>query len=310
MNGPARRNLAVSVVLLLLAVVGGTPAVSLARFTVAPTSSGSFGTATLQPPTAVSGTGGTSASLAWTASTSTGATGYQLLRSATSGSGYTQVKTVTPVSAAATTDAPGNGTWYYVLRTYVQSWTSALSSEVRIVIGRTSTGYKGCAGNAADAGQGDGNGYELIPGNACASDGTYATDAGSGTNNSTSCSNAGKDKHQFWGYSFGLPASVTSIDGITVQVIAGTTTSSATYGICVAVSGDGGATWSANVPVTFATNAVTTYTFGAATDTWGLAWTTGNLSPSSFRVRITDVGSTTTKTFLLDYVGVSVTYTP
>jgi hypothetical protein len=304
------RQILAGLALLLVIAVGVAPTVTLARFTSSKASAASFATATLKPPTNVAGTGGTGVSLSWTATTSTSATGYTLLRSSTSGSGYTNVKNITPRTTTTTTDNPGNGVWYYVLRSYFESWTSASSNEVRIVVGRQTTAVKGCASNAPVAGQGDGNGYELNPGNACASDGAVATDASSGTNNSISCSNGGKDKHDFWGYDFGLPGTFGSVDGITVQAIVGTTSTGATYGVCIQVSGDGGATWSSGQPVTFGGSAMTTYTFGSTTDTWGLSWNAGSLSTSSFRVRISDVGSTTSKSFLLDFIGVSVTYTP
>jgi hypothetical protein len=304
-----RRQLTGALVLVLALVLGLAPAVSLARFTSSPARNGTFSTATLQPPTSVKGTGGTGASLGWTASTSTGATGYQLLRSATSGSGFAQVRTVTPIATVSTTDAPGNGIWYYVLRTYFQSWTSAASNEAMVAVGPQSTGFKDCASNAADTG-GNGNGFETTPGNGCVQDGALATDANTGTATTNLCLDTTNDRHRYWGYVFGMPATVSSIDGITVRARMSTNTNTGTYGACVQLSWDGGATWTTHQPTTFATNALTNYTFGGATDKWGRTWTTGQLNATNFRVRIIDVSTAANKTFNLDWLGVSVNYTP
>lgn len=54
----------------------------------------------------------------------------------------------------------------------------------------------------------------------------------------------------------------------------------------------------------------TTYVFGSISDTWGWTWTPAQSSTGNFRVRIIDASTLTTKQFQLDYVAVSVTYTP
>lgn len=305
----SHRKLAGALVLVVALGVGLAPAVSLARFTAQRNPTGQFSTATLQPPTAVNGTGGTGASIGWTASTSTGATGYQLLRTATSGSGYTQVKTVTPIAAVSTTDAPGNGVWYYALRSYFQSWTSAVSNEATIAIGPQSTGYKDCANNAADTG-GDGNGFETTPGNGCVQDGALATDANTGTALTNLCLDTTNDRHRYWGYAFGLPATVSSIDGITVRARMSTNNNTGTYGACIQLSWDGGASWTTHQPFTFTSSGLTNYTFGGATDKWGRTWTPAQLNTTNFRVRIITVSQSANKTFNLDWLGVTVNYTP
>lgn len=47
-----------------------------------------------------------------------------------------------------------------------------------------------------------------------------------------------------------------------------------------------------------------------AADTWGRTWASGDFSNANFRVRITDVASSTSRDFSLDWVGVQVSYTP
>ena len=56
---------------------------------------------------------------------------------------------------------------------------------------------------------------------------------------------------------------------------------------------------------------MTTYEFGGATDKWGhTPWTLAQLGTSAFRVRITDATDQNNKDYLLDWLRVSVAYTP
>lgn len=301
-------------VMLIGMLVAGSLArmpVTLARLTGSAGAAASFTTQSLLPPTALAASGGPIASLTWTPSTSTAAAGYDVLRSATSGFGYAVVGTVTPVTATSTTDSPGSGTWYYVLQTTLQSWTSPSSNQASVVVSTGATGFRPCApaSNATDTG-GDNDGYETNAGNGCLADGTTATDAGSGTNTVNSCTNAGKDRHRFWGYALGLPATVTSIDGIEIQLVAGMSNNGGTTLICAQLSWDGGTTWTAPQSVSLIGTALATYTLGAPTDTWGRAWAVAELDPANLRVRLVDVTTQANKTFRLDGLAVQVHYTP
>ena len=304
-----RRLLALALVAALVGVAAATAPTTLAQFTSTDASTRSFSTDTLAPPTGLAA-GGT-VSLTWTASNDAYAAGYQVLRSTTSGSGYGLIGTVTPGSATSTTDSPGNGTWYYVLRSYFQNWRSVNSNEASITLGPVSTGYKGCtaASNAADTG-GDGNGYETTPGAACADGGTIATDASTGTNTNLSCSDTGKDRHRFWDFSLGVPGSVSSVQGIALRADIGLNNNSGTSTFCAQLSWDGGTNWTALKSVAVTTVGETTYTLGGAADTWGRTWTGSQLSNANFRVRVVDVSDRTTKDFKLDYLAVDVTYVP
>ena len=303
-----RRLAALSGAVMLAVLATATP-VTLARFTDSPAAGGSFATGSIAPPTGLGASlGGTSVTLTWTPTTSSIVTGYDVLRSAVSGSGYTTVASVTPRTASTTTDGPGNGTWYYVLRSTFQSWRSAVSSEASVSLGPVSTGFKNCASTAFDTG-GDNNGYETNPGNACADDGSLAVDANTGTTASTSCADAGKDRHRFWGYAFGL-SSGASISGITVQANAGLNNNGGTSILCAELSWDGGSTWTATKQVTMTGAATTVYTFGGSSDTWGRSWSVANLAGSSFRVRVIDVTSQPNKDFRLDSIQVAVSATP
>lgn len=287
--------------------------VSQAKLTDVDTTVASLATGALAAPTSLAGTGGTFATLSWTPSTSTAATGYQVLRSVTAGSGHAQIGSVTPISAATTTDSPGNGTWYYILRTYLQGWTSGSSNEASVIVSTgTSTGYKGCANNQAEtSGSGDNNGYETTPGNACVLDAAVAVDLDSGTNTNTACTNTGKDRHRFWGYAFGMPASVTSVNGITVRLDARMDLATGTNMMCVQLSWDSGVTWTTAKTANITSTTTATYILGGAADTWGRSpWTLSQLGSSTFRVRLTNVSNNNLRDFRLDYVGVQVHYTP
>ena len=303
------------VVLWLVAVLVGLAAAhaptTLARLTGQGTSTYSMSTDTLAPPTGLAASGPTTAALTWTASNDAYAAGYQVLRSTTSGSGYALVGTVTPGSATSTSDSPGNGVFYYVLRSYFQNWLSVNSNEASINLGQTSTGYKACtaASNAADTG-GNGDGYEVTAGNACADGGGNAVDSSSGTNTIASCANAGKDRHRWWDFGLGVAGTVASVDGIAVRADFAMNNNGGTTLLCAQLSWDGGANWTAIKSITPTGAAETTYTFGGSADAWGHTWTGSQLSNSNFRVRIIDASSQSNKDFRLDYLAVNVTYTP
>ena len=310
-----RAGATVVVAVLALAAAAGLAPVSLARFTSSKPATSTLGTATLAAPASVAGVNGTTATLNWTASTSTRASGYSLFRSATSGSGFGLVKSVTPVTAVTTTDSPANGTWYYVLQTVYLGWSSPSSNQAMVIVGTpVTTTSHGCApgSNAPETvASGNGDGYEQTPDSACALDGATAKDGNDGTTAATTCTDAGKDRHKFWGYAFGLPGSVTSINGITVAASLSVSNNGGTTALCAEVSGDGGVTWSTPKPLPVLSTGLATYTFGGATDDWGHGpWSPSQLGTSTFRIRITDVSSNNNKVFRLDYLGAQVTYVP
>jgi hypothetical protein len=271
--------------------------------------SNAFTADTLNPATSLSATGGASISLSWTATSDTYASGYHVLRSTTSGSGYSQIAQVTPRTTTTYVDSPGAGTYYYVVRAYYQSWESVDSNEATAGAS-TNTGLANCTANAAvTTNSGDNNGFETTPGNACADDANTASDANSGTGNSGSCANTGKDRHLFYNYGYFLPSG-SVINGIRVRLDAWVSSASSNPNMCVDLSWDGGATWTATKSTTTLTTAEATYILGATSDTWGRTWATGDFSDANFRLRITDVASSTARTFTLDWAAVEVTYTP
>jgi hypothetical protein len=287
---------------------------SLARLADTATPTWSIQTDTLDPPTSLSAVGGAFAALSWTATVDTYATGYNVLRGTASGGPYSAIGTVTPRTTVSTNDTPAaSGTYYYVLQSYFQSWTSANSNQASAVVtlGSTATGFKTCtaASNAADTG-GDGNGYETTPANGCIVDGSLATDASSGTNTTISCTDAGKDRHRYWDFGLGVPASVLTVSGIQVRASVGENNTTGTTQLCAQLSWNAGVSWTTAKSVSLTATAITAYTLGATNDTWGRSWLGAEFANASFRVRLIDVSNQTTKNFRLDGLSVQVTYTP
>jgi hypothetical protein len=293
------------------AMNGGT-LVSLARYTDTATSTAALSTDTLDPPTSLAATGGPLITLTWTATPDTYAAGYDVLRGTASGGPYSVIKSVTPRTTVTTTDSPAVGTYYYVLRSTFQSWTSVNGNQASgSVTALTNTGLHACTGtsNAADTG-GDGNGYQTNPNRACATADANATDTNSGTNTTLSCTDPGKDRHRWWDFNLGVPTTAQSIAGITVRADEGMSNNGGTSWLCVQLSWDGGTSWTAADSVVLTATGLTTYTLGGATDTWGRTWTGSELSNASFRVRVIDASTVAGKDFNLDYLAVQVNYYP
>ena len=172
--------------------------------------------------------------------------------------------------------------------------------------GSSDTGLRSPTANTADH-DGDGNGFQSSPTNAYVSDGLLAVDTDSGSGSSTSCTDRSKDKHRFWNYGFTFPGGV-SIRGIEVRLDAKVDSTSSSPKMCVQLSWDGGNSWTSTKSTPTLGTSTATYMLGGSTDTWGRSWTTSNLSNSNFRVRISDVSSSTSRDFSLDWVAVRVYY--
>ncbi len=184
--------------------------------------------------------------------------------------------------------------------------TTTNSAPTKGTANTVTTALKSPSAQAADAG-GDGNGFQTSPTNAYSDNGAFAVDTDSGTNTSTSCTNAGKDKHRFYNYGFALPSGVT-VSGIEVQLQAKVDATSGSPKMCVQLSWDGGATWAAAKSTATLSTSEATYALGGSADTWGRAWSTGDLSNTNLRVRVINVASSTARDFSLDWIAVRATY--
>jgi carboxypeptidase T len=172
------------------------------------------------------------------------------------------------------------------------------------------TGLRGPTASAAVvSGSGDNNGYEVNPANAFANDGLFAVDNNSGTNKNTSCTSNRKDRHDFWNYGLSIPSGA-SITGIEVRADARVDGTAGAPKLCVQISWDGGATWTAVKSTPTLTTSEATYLLGGPTDTWDRTWASGDFTDTNFRVRVTDVAGNTTRDFSLDWLAVRVLYQP
>jgi len=160
------------------------------------------------------------------------------------------------------------------------------------------SGFKNPTVQAADTG-GDGNGFELNPTNAFADASGYASNIdGPG------------DRHRFYNYGFSI-ASACAIQGIEVRLDWWLSSTFDTNSISVALSWDGGTSWTAVKTDTQETTSEHTVVLGSSTDTWGRSWTVSELSDANFRVRITCNCSgsfCSYRDYYLDWVPVKVYY--
>ncbi len=172
-------------------------------------------------------------------------------------------------------------------------------------IGTQATGYFWVLSSVAGSG-GDGNGYETARTSLVAApDGAFASDVNSGSGSGSTCTSTNRDSEVA---SYNVPSVGTTIVGIQVQLVAKANSTKNAPKICVQLSWDGGLTWTTGKATANLTTTGVTYTLGSASDTWGHAWTAVQLSSSSFKVRVIDLASVKTRTFLLDSIGVNVTY--
>lgn len=185
------------------------------------------------------------------------------------------------------------------------AWQSAATSILtKGAANPVTTSYLSPTSQAAVAG-GDGNGFQTNPANAFSDNAAFAIDTDSGTNTSTSCTDAGKDKHVFYGYGFSLPGGVT-VDGIEVQLQSKVDSASASPKMCVQLSWDGGVTWTAAQSTAVLSTTEKTYLLGGLSDVWGRTWQPGELA--NLRIRVINIASSTVRDFSLDWVSVRAIY--
>jgi hypothetical protein len=171
------------------------------------------------------------------------------------------------------------------------------------------TGFYNPKGNSSVTGAGDNNGYQTSPAKAYTYNNLSAIDTNSGNNINTSCTNAGKDKHQFSNYGITVPTGA-SIKGIEVRVNAKVDSASGTPKICVELSWNGGLTWTTPKSTALLETAAKTYRLGGAIDRWGHNWSARELGDNNFKIRLTNVSSATARDFSLDWLSARIRYVP
>ena len=162
--------------------------------------------------------------------------------------------------------------------------------------------YHSPTGQAVGPG-GHGDGFEISPTSAFADDSVFAVDTNSGTSGSLNCTDPNRDSHDFFNYGFAPGA---TINGIEVRLDAKVDLVKNSAAMCVQLSWDGGATWTAAQTTPGLTTSETTYILGGPTDTWGRSWTANDFSNANFRVRVTDIATSTVRDFSLDWAAVKV----
>lgn len=130
------------------------------------------------------------------------------------------------------------------------------------------------------------------------------------TNDATFANPAGASGGWNWKtFTFGVPAGATVV-GVKATIKAGSAATDIGDQIFVALSGDGGSTWTANKYINLpAASAITTsYTLGSSSDTWGLGSSDSLYSDTNFRIRLVDNGPNPTLTEV-DQINIVVYYT-
>lgn len=158
------------------------------------------------------------------------------------------------------------------------------------------TGLLNPSANSADTG-GNGNGYETNPTNAYADGGGNATDAASNG-----------DRHRYFNYGISIPAGC-SIKGIEVRLDWWLGSTAGINSMSVALSWNGGTSWTAAKTDATETTVQHTTTLGSSVDTWSHSWATSEVTNGNFRVRLTD-NTDGNGTFNLDWIPVEVYYGP
>jgi hypothetical protein len=74
--------------------------------------------------------------------------------------------------------------------------------------------------------------------------------------------------------------------------------------MCVQLSWDGGATWTAAKATGTLGTSLATFTLGGASDRWGRTWSAADLANATFRLRVINVARSTSRDFYLDWVAV------
>ena len=259
-----------------------------------------FASDTLDSATSLGATGGTSVDLTWTATVDTYASGHRVLRGTASGGPYSQFAEVTPRTTTTYTDSPADGTYYYVLRSFFQSWESVNSNEASATVSSGgcvpgSTGFLSPTAEAATTG-GDGDGFESNPTGAFADGGGIASNI-----------DGASDRHLFYNHGFSIPAACT-IRGIEVRLDWWLDDIVSSNNMRVYLSWDGGTSWTAYRQDSVETTTEHTTVLGSSIDRWGRSWALAELNDANFRVRVRSGSGDPLRDFFLDWVPVNVHY--
>jgi WD40 repeat protein len=253
---------------------------------------------------------GSAVAVSATASDNVGVTSVQFLLD---GVALGSPDTAAPYSITWNSTTATNGTHTLSARASDAAGNNTTSTGVSVTVSNgviTNTGLLSPTANAAvTTSAGDNNGFQTTATNAYADGGGVAVDTNSGNTTSTSCTNAGKDKHIYRNYNVNIPAGA-AIKGIEVRLDArvDATLLVAASQMCVQISWDGGTSWTATQATANLTTTEASYILGSGTNTWGRTWAVSEFSNTNFLVRIINNSSNTARDFSLDWAAVRVTY--
>jgi hypothetical protein len=172
---------------------------------------------------------------------------------------------------------------------------------------------------AVTSNAGDNNGFDQggLSGSDCAivvsSNNSSAEDRNTGistaNNDCSLATGSNKDQHNFTTFSFGVPGGA-AIDGIeAVLELRVDAASPGLPSVCVFLSWDGGATWTAAKESGALTDVDVAYTLGGSSDTWGRTWSDTELSSSNFALRTMVRTGNNNRDIFMDELKVKVYYT-
>lgn len=173
----------------------------------------------------------------------------------------------------------------------------AMMSQFEVVAPTQATSPRAPTASEPASG-GDGNGFEQNPAGAFVDGGSFAGNAdGAG------------DRHVFSGYGLGtaVPSGAT-VTGVEVRLDWWLDRTRGANALAVELSWDGGTTWTAAKTDAGESTRERTGVLGGSSDTWGHAWTVGELADSAFRVRVTSQSDIATRDFFLDWIPVTIHY--
>jgi hypothetical protein len=259
----------------------------------------------LNPTTVVGGTSSTG-TVTLTAASPSGGTVVSLSDNSTSASTPASVTVAAGATTATfTVGTTSVGSTTVVTLTATSGSTSRTADLTVTAAGGGGGGVPGFLSPTSNASEssGDGNGFQSNAANAYADDAAVAADTNSGSGTSTSCTNSRKDRHRFYDFGFAIPAGG-AIAGIEVRLDARADSRSGSPRMCVQLSWDGGATWTAAKATGTLGTSMATFTLGGASDRWGRTWSAADLANATFRLRVINVARSTSRDFYLDWVAV------
>lgn len=204
-----------------------------------------------------------------------------------------------------TNDNTNNGEYQDYVNKIYKYWTY-FNTNMYNTSGNHDTGYSNPSSNSIDSG-GDNDGFQSNANRGYTDNGSFAIDSNSGTGTSTNCTGSDKDKHRYYNYDLPVPSGAT-INGVEVRLDAKVDNSSNTPIMCVQLSWDGGTTWTSAKSTSDLSTSENSYILGGSSDNWGHSWTDSQLNNSNFRLRITNVASSISRDFYLDWAAVKVHY--